>query len=473
MSIFNLSWKNLLAKPLNTTLSLLLLLFGVGTISILFLLNYQLDRQLKDNVRGIGLIIGANGSPTQIMLSSIYQIGSPTGNITYEEVESFANHPAVKYAIPLSYGDGYNGYRVMGTSPDYLKLYEAEIGQGRIWERPLEVVLGAKVARETQLKIGDTFAIGHGLETHDEYPLTVVGILQDDYSVVDQLILTDSWTLPAVHGHGHDHDHEHEEGHDHEHEEGHDHEHEEGHDHEHEEGHDHEHEAGHDHEHEEGHDHEHEEGHDHEHEEGHEHEHEEGHDHEHVDEGELESPEEITALLLSFAEGKEGMSLLLSGMVNRNPKLKAVLPAAELSYINKQLGVGVGTLRAFALVIMIVSGLSVFISLYNSLKDRRYEMALLRTLGASPNYLLWSVLLEGLILAALGLLFGFLASRAGMWLLSQILTEQYHYDFGAGFFLWKEEGILAILTLGIGLLAAILPAIQAYNTPIAKTLTDA
>lgn len=381
------------------------MIFGVGTISLLFLLNYQLDRQLKENVRGVGLIIGANGSTTQIMLSSIYQIGSPTGNIKYAEVERFAKHPAVKYAIPLSYGDGYRGYRVMGTSPDYLKLFDAKIDQGRLWKAKLEVVLGARVAEETQLQIGDTLTIGHALEQHGDKPLKVVGIMAPDYSVVDQLILTDSRTLPAVHGHGQE-DHE---------------------------------------------------------------EHAEGEEHEpHED-----ALDEITALLLSFKEGKEGMSLLLSGTINRNSKLKAVLPAAELSYINKQMGVGVGTLRAFAIIIMIVSGLSVFISLYNSLKERRYEMALLRTLGASPAYLLWSVLLEGLILSVLGFMLGIAASRAGMWVLSRVLTEQYHYDFGGGFFLWEEEGILAALTLGIGLLAAIIPAIQAYNTPIAKTLTNA
>ncbi len=454
MSILNLSWKNLLAKPLNTSLSLLLLVFGVGTISLLFLLNYQLDKQLKENVRGVGLIIGANGSPTQIMLASIYQIGSPTGNIQYEEVERFAEHPAVKYAIPLSYGDGYKGYRVMGTSHDYLKLYEAELVEGRLWEEELEVVLGARVASETQLKIGDTLVIGHGLEQHSDKPLKVVGILAPDYSVVDQLILTDSRTLPAVHDHDHDHDHEHEEEHgeeEHSHEEGddHDHEHDEGHEHDHEgDEHDHDHEA-----------------------EGHEH--EEGHDHDHEAHEHEEELEEITALMLAFEEGKEGMSLLLSGMVNQNPKLKAVLPAAELSYINKQMGVGVGTLRAFAIIIMLVSALSVFISLYNSLKERRYEMALLRSLGASPTYLLWSVLLEGLILSLIGFLLGIAASRAGMWILSNVLTEQYHYDFGADFILWQEEGILAIISLAIGFLAAIIPAIQAYNTPIAKTLTNA
>ncbi|MEL6845161.1 MAG: ABC transporter permease, partial [Bacteroidota bacterium] len=370
----------------------------------------------------------------------------------YKDVEGFAKHPAVKYAIPLSYGDGYNGYRVMGTTPDYLKLYGASLATGRMWDEPLEVVLGAKVARETGLKIGDEFVIGHGMEQHDDYPLSVVGILKDDYSVVDQLILTDSRTLPAVHGHGHDHDHE-EDGHDHA--EGEEHDHAEGEEHDHAEGEEHDHTEGEEHDHEED---------------GHDHAEGEAHDHDHEHEA---VPEEITAMLLSFGEGKEGMSLLLSGMVNRNPKLKAVLPAAELSYINKQLGVGVGTLRAFALVIMIVSGLSVFISLYNSLKDRRYEMALLRSLGASPSYLLWSILLEGLILAAAGLLLGLAASRLGMLILSNVLSEQYHYDFGAGFFLWQEEGILLLLSLTIGLLAAIIPAIQAYNTPIAETLTDA
>lgn len=405
MSLLTLSWKNLIAKPLNTGLSLLLLLFGVGTISLLFLLNYQLDRQMKDNLRGIGLVVGANGSPTQIILSSIFQIGSPTGNIPYASVKGIMKHPALEYAIPLSYGDGYGAFRVMGTTEAYLKLYGASIAAGRAWARPLEVSIGAQVAAETGLKIGDTFSIGHGLEDHAEHPLTVVGILAPDYSVVDQLILTDINTLPLVHSHG-------------------------------------ETEA----------------------------------EKEALDEeehGEAEEPEEITALLLAFQEGKESMSYLLSGMINRDKTLKAVLPAAEISYINKQLGLGVNTLRAFAMIIMIVSALSVFISLYNSLKERRYEMALMRSLGASRSYLLWSVLLEGLILAAVGFVLGILTSRLAMWILSQFLTQQYHYDFGAGFVLWREEGLLLLITLLIGVLAAIIPAIQAYNTQIANTLTDA
>ena len=402
MSLLQLSWKNLFAKPLNTSLSLLLLVFGVGTISLLFLLNYQLDQQMKKNVQGIGLVIGANGSPTQMILSSIYQIGSPTGNIPYEKVKRYMKSPALKYAIPVAYGDGYGSYRVLGTTPDYLKLYQAnQLAEGRVWEKELEVTLGARVARETGLKVGDTFAIGHGLEEHGDHPLVVVGILEPSYSVVDQLILTGLNTLPRVHGH-----HEEETGH------------------------------------------------------------EEDHDHE-------EEPAEITALLLCFAEGKESMAYLMSGQVNRDKTLKGVLPAAEISYINKQMGVGVSTLRAFALIIMFVSGLSVFISLYNSLKDRRYEMALMRSMGASPAYLLWSVLLEGLILAFLGFVSGILCSRLAMWILSRFLTEQYHYDFRATFVLWEAEGILLIITLLIGILAAILPALQAYNTQIAKTLTDA
>jgi putative ABC transport system permease protein len=404
MSLFRLSWKNLFAKPLNTSLSLLLLVFGVGTISLLFLLNHQLDQQMKKNVRGIGLVIGANGSPTQMILSSIYQIGSPTGNIPYEKVKRYMKSPALKYAIPVAYGDGYGSYRVLGTTPDYLKLYQADhLAEGRIWERELEVTLGARVARETGLKVGDTFVIGHGLEEHADHPLVVVGILEPNFSVVDQLILTDLNTLPKVHDH-------------------------------------HEEEAGHE---------------------------------EHHEEHHQEEPAEITALMLCFKEGKESMAYLMSGQVNRDKTLKGVLPAAEISYINKQMGLGVSTLRAFALIIMFVSGLSVFISLYNSLKDRRYEMALMRSMGASPAYLLWSVLLEGLILAFLGFVLGILCSRLGMWILSRFLTEQYHYDFKASFVLWEAEGILLLITLLIGMLAAILPALQAYNTQIAKTLTDA
>ncbi|MEO0470501.1 MAG: FtsX-like permease family protein, partial [Bacteroidota bacterium] len=166
------------------------------------------------------------------------------------------------------------------------------------------------------------------------------------------------------------------------------------------------------------------------------------------------------------------MGMMTARQINEKTQLQAALPAIEVSRLNRNLGIGMQTLRAFAVIIMIVSALSIFISLYNRLKDRRYEMALLRSLGASPAYLLHMVLLEGLMLAALGGLFGLIFSRIGMAVLSSALTAQYHYDFSQ-INLLPAEGVLWGGAVLLGGLAALLPAIQAYRTEIADTLTHA
>ena len=173
MNISRLSWHNLISNPLNTMLSLLLMTFGVGIISLLFLLNNQIEQQLQSNLRGVDMVVGSKGSPLQIILSSIYHIDNPTGNIPYNEAHEIDKNPLVDLTIPLSFGDSYNGFRIVGTTHKYPELYKMTLSKGRMWEKNLEVVLGVKVAQTHQLKIGDKFYGTHGLveggHVHDNY----------------------------------------------------------------------------------------------------------------------------------------------------------------------------------------------------------------------------------------------------------------------------------------------------------------
>ena len=221
MNISRLSWQNLISNPLNTTLSLLLMTFGVGIISLLFLLNNQIEQQLQANLGGVDMVVGSKGSPLQLILSSIYHIDNPTGNIPYSEAIIIDNNSLVDLTVPLSYGDSYNGFRIVGTTHQYPELYEMSLKKGRLWSRNLEVVLGSTVAQIHRLKIGDTFYGTHGLieggHVHDEYAYEVVGIFNPSYTILDQLILTNTQSVWQVHNHevieqGHEHqecDHEH------------------------------------------------------------------------------------------------------------------------------------------------------------------------------------------------------------------------------------------------------------------------
>ena len=440
MNLFKLSWKNLLNKPLSMLLSLVLFALGVGLISLLLILNKQLQDQFDKNLAGINLVVGAKGSPLQLILSSMYHIDAPTGNIPIKSVKGMLNpkHPLIERAIPLSMGDSHKGYRIIGTNYDLPDLYEGEIDQGKLWVKDMETSIGATVASQLGLKLGDGFYSSHGLIiddnlVHDDAPqFKVAGIFKPTGSVLDQLILTNTQSIWKVHD-SHDHETENDEQtekneHDHE-----------------------------------GHDHE-------------EHDHEE-HDHP-EEQGKRQGPEtelllasedqDITSLLIKF-RANNYRTLNMQRNINENTEMQAATPAYEINRLYSMMGTGTDALRVLAYVIIFVSGLSIFIALFSSLRDRRYELALMRVMGSSPYKLFFLIVLEGLILAVLGYILGIALSHIGMEVLAGHMADSYRYSFSGSIFL-REEFYLLLGALGIGFLAAVIPAIQAKNTDISETL---
>ncbi len=417
MNLFQLSWKNLLNKPLSMALSLALFALGVGLISLILLLNKQLDQQFQRNMEGIDMVIGAKGSPLQLVLSSIFHLDAPTGNISIDEAKAFLRpgHPLIEEAIPLSLGDSHRGFRIVGTTPVIIDHYGAGIAAGRLWKAPMEVTAGALAAKRLNLKPGDRFQSTHGLDinedlVHDDaQAFTVTGILTPTGSVIDQLLLTSPASVWEVHDH----------------------------------------QPG---------------------TEATETDHEENHDH--GDDAPLheQTDKEITAILVAFKH-RNVQTLNMPRMINENTNLMAANPSYEISKLFDQLGVGEKVLRWLAYIIVGVSFFSIFISLYNSLKDRRYELAIMRTLGASPWKLFFLIITEGLILAVLGYLLGILLSHAGIEMLGRFVKDAQRYAFTGRMFL-SQEALLFLGAIGVGLLAAIIPALQARNTDIHDTLAE-
>ncbi|MEM6261430.1 MAG: FtsX-like permease family protein [Bacteroidota bacterium] len=432
MNTLILSWKNLADRLLSSLLSLLLLALGVGIISLLLLLNHEVERQFKTNLRGVDLVVGAKGSPLQVILSAIYHIDSPTGNIPLEEAEKLMRHPLIKQAIPLSYGDNYRGYRILGTTLAYLELYKGTIAQGTPWNATLEVVLGAKVAQKTGLSIGDSFAGTHGLlaegMTHEESKYIVTGILQPNGTVLDQLILTSTESVWAVHEHEEDHEEStSEESHsdaEHENEEA-------------------------------------------DHDDGHKTHPQENHE---EDADEHYADREVTSLLVKFRNKAVGI-VTMPRQINANTSMQAAVPAIELNRLFNQLGIGTSVLRGVAIAVMLIAALSMFISLYTSLDQRRYELALMRTLGASPEKLASLILTEAMLLSLTGLIVGLFLGHGAIFLLSQQAEAQYAYQLLA-FQVLPEEALLAVGVIGLGIVAGLIPALRAANTPISQTLSN-
>jgi putative ABC transport system permease protein len=434
MNLLTLSWKNLLHKPLNMALSLVLFGLGAGLISLLLNMNRQIEDSFNKNLAGIDLVIGAKGSPLQLILCSMYHVDNPTGNIPIEKSRAFLNpkHPLIKLAVPLSLGDSYHGYRIAGTTYDILELYQAALAEGQLWAQDMEVTVGAAVANALHLQLGDTFRSSHGLvegiEEH-EHDFKVVGILKPTGAVIDQLILTTSGSIWLSH----------------------------------------EHQAG------------------------------VGSPQSSVRSPQLavgsgqEPPanfdsltlrkyaeaqrmelmehtgKDITSILIRYRSRTNIQSLNMGRNINENTELQAANPPIEIARLQTNLGLGADALKWLAWVIVAVSGLSIFISLFSSLKERKYELALVRVMGGSRSTLFRLIILEGLVLAVLGYVIGIVMSHLGMALLAGFMEDSYRYSFTGWKFL-KEEIWLLGGALAVGLVAALIPALQARKTDISETL---
>ena len=203
MSTGFLAWRYLWARPLATVLNLLLLSLGLAAITLLLLVRVQIDRAFERDLAGIDAVVGAKGSPLQLILSGVFHLDVPTGNIPLAEAQALAQDARVAQLIPLSLGDSYRGFRIVGTTRDYPAHYGAELAQGAWWQTPMEAVLGAQVARSTGLAVGGQFAGAHGLgaggEEHGDEPYRVSGVLAPCGCVLDRLVLTSSESVWRVH----------------------------------------------------------------------------------------------------------------------------------------------------------------------------------------------------------------------------------------------------------------------------------
>ncbi len=157
--------------------------------------------------------------------------------------------------------------------------------------------------------------------------------------------------------------------------------------------------------------------------------------------------------------------------INQNSKLQAAVPAIEVNRLFELLGIGIDGLQILAAVIMLISGISVFVSLYNSLKERKYEMALMLSMGASRTRLFIMLLLEGIILSVIGFFAGILLSRLGIYLISNQLSKKFHFDIKQ-FSLQTGEIYLFFGALIVGILAAAIPSVGIYRINISKTLAE-
>jgi len=421
MTDFALVLSSLRSRWLNSVLSILLTAFGVMLAVIIAQFGDHIQSRLQADGRGVDIVVGAKGSPLQLVLSSIYHIDIPTGNIAYAEAEKWMRHPQVRTAIPLALGDNWKGYRVVGTTHEYLEHYRAALDDGQVWTEAFEAVAGASVG----LSVGDEFAGAHGLmgsgHAHEEERYRVVGVLKSTGTVLDRLIVTSLDSVLELHGfegveHHDDHEHDAKQAEDSHVTASHP-----------EDGHD------------------------------------EAEDLHHV----KEEPTEITALLIRTKSPIANMNLPRT--INNGSSLQAANPALEIARLTSMLGLGSKSFAALSALLISIAVLSIFAGLAGSLESRLSDLAVLRAIGFSKSRIFRIITLEGLVIVVCGLVCGLWMGLGGFAFLARIVPPLGASGAKPGFTPQFLAIVIAVLVAGLA--AAVFPALRASRVDVARQLS--
>ena len=397
MKTLRWAWQFLWSRPLAAALNLLLLSLGLASITLVLLVNHQIQQAFARDLAGIDVVVGAKGSPLQLILSGVFQIDTPTGNVPLAEVQALQANPQVAKLIPISMGDSFKGYRIIGTTPDYVSHYAGVMASGALWQAPMQAVLGAKVARDTGLRVGDSFAGSHGLggggHAHGQTPYTVTGVLAPGGSVMDRLILTPTESVWRVHEKDTALDAQ--------------------------------------------------------------------------DQKILEEEREVTLALIQYRSPLAAVTF--PRFINTTTDMQAAAPAVEISRLLGLIGVGADVLRAFAGVLLLTAGVSVFIALWSAVRERRADLALLRMLGAAPRQLAALLWCEAVWLALLATLLGLAMGQGVAALVAVALDVDKSLSLSA---LSWPPALLVVpaLALGVAAASALLPTWEAYRVSVLELL---
>lgn len=413
MSLWKIAWSYLWNRKLTTLLTILSVALGVALISAVLTLREETQRRFEEEGQAFDIVIGAKGNPLQLVLSSVYFLDAPTGNMGMDVYDALKNHEDVVGIFPLGMGDTYKGYRIVGTTRDLMEFKWGDrtpyaLAEGRCFEDTYDAVIGANVAMEANLKIGDAFVGTHGFvespfaHKHEDNPYKVVGILQRSGSPNDRAIFCPLESVWQVHDHGEEAHHDHDEN--------------------------------------------------------------ENHEHKH------DSSREVTALLVKLAS--PAIRFEFKDMVNRRYNAMAAIPIQEIQKLYEQLlGMAKLVLLAIGYLVVAISSLSIMIGLYMAILQRKRDLAIMRALGATRGEIFGAVIIEAFWVALLGVGAGWLLGALVCAGLNQYLVAKVGFHVSAVQISADLVSAYSAVVL-MGLAAGILPAWQAYRSDVARDLAE-
>lgn len=442
MSIFKIVWKNIKQRSLASILTMFSIMLGVALVVSILILKQESHDAFSQTATGYEIIVGPKGSSLQLTLNTIYQIGVPIQNMPYDTYTKLKDDKRVKLAIPYVLGDNYKNHRLIGTTPEVFSEFTYQKGkkysfrEGKAFTKDFEAVIGSETALKTGLKIGDTFAGSHGVESyegyegmfeHDEFKFTVIGILDKTFTPIDKVIFTSMNSIWEIHHHeaeektkertGQTTDTAKHDGHNHD-----------------------------------GHNHD---------------KHEHSKEEEHI----KDSDKSVTAILISL---KSPVYFdLLRRQINENKfegiNAQAVIPVFEIKQLFDIIGNINSILIIIAYLVVFVAVISILVSIYNSMNERKRDIAIMRSLGARKNTILNIILLEGFIISFIGGALGIVTSHLLIIIFSDTISNIAGIQISGTIFNLFELYILAGTVL-LGLIVTIIPALKAYNTDVASNL---
>jgi putative ABC transport system permease protein len=444
MNLLVIAWKSIRQRWLASSLTALSIALGVALMVTVLVINGVVTRMFSQSATGYHLVVGAKGSPMQLVLNTIYFMDRPIENLPYKYYLQLKKHSSVKHAVPFALGDTTEDgkFRIVGTIPEYFELdyipgKKLPLSAGQFLKGPFDAVIGARVARAYGWKVGHKFPIAHGgnlADIHEE-KFSVTGVLAPTGSPIDRAVFIHFDGFYQIAGHEKPIDEARIQ------------------------------EAA-----------------------------RQGIDGEvpiilpadklgvapallGAKEAEPAGPKtisdeqkEVTAVLLQMKA--DSLQVLIQPRINKGPVAQAVNPIEQISKLLRDVVGNVRTmLVVMTMLIIVVSGVGIFVSIYNSMSDRKREIAIMRALGARRLTVFSIIVAESVLLCAGGGLVGMLLGHLLVLIAGPIVESRSDVLINPWSFEMAELAILPAL-LGLAVLVGLFPALTAYRADVARGLAD-
>lgn len=416
MILLRLTWLSLLNRKSTVLLALCSMSISLFLLLAVDSVRTQTKASFSNTVSGTDLIVGARSGQVNLLLYSVFRIGNATNNISWGSYQALSQHRNVDWSIPFSLGDSHRGYRVLGTTSSYFRHFRygqkqlLEIAEGKPFKGLFDVVLGAEVAKALNYKLGDKIVISHGMgnaaiETHDEMPFEVVGILAPTGTPVDGTLHVSLEAIEAIH----------------------------------------------------------------------------------IDwragvkmPGRSTSaeealtkqlqPQQITAFMLGLKSRMAVFQMQRSINQYRREPLMAIIPGLALQELWQMFSLAEKALMAVSALVVMSSLVGLLTLMLTSLKERRREMAILRSVGARPWHIMLLLLMESVLVTLVSLMIAvallFIVGMLGSDYIYDLTGLRLHFD---SLSLWQWQLLSGMLVCGS--LVGVIPGIRAYRNSLTDGMT--